>query len=360
MNDENIFTKEHTEIVKGMAIILMLIHHLFAFPDRINVEGYISIMQLKGINIEVIAGQFGKICIGMYLFLSGYGMYYALSNNGEIKFRDSCNRLKKLYINYWIVFVLFIPIGFIFLENEFNLSEFILNFMGLVSSYNKEWWFLRTYAELMVLFPIIYKILGNNIILGFLKTLLIFSIALVCNIIFKIIPKLDFIKEIWVYNEIYNILLWQCVFSVGYLFSKFNLYTKIKQVLEKIKCSNKIFYFILIIIVIITRQYKGHEIFKDPMLVPIFIFAIINILDKYKIKKVFNYLGKNSTNMWLTHTFFCYYYFQYLTFYPKISVLILIWLVVLSLSVSNIINYILKCIEYKCQQSKVSLDDLKV
>lgn len=347
MDNDNVFTKEHTEIAKGIAIILMLMHHLFAFSDRIKVGGYISILQLKGINIEVIAGGFGKICVGMYLFLSGYGMYYVLSKKGEFKFRDSYNQFKKLYFNYWIVFILFIPIGFMFFLNKFNLLEFILNFIGLVSSYNKEWWFFRTYVELIILFPIIRKILGTDIILGFIKTFLIFSIAFVCDTIFKIIPRLDFIKEIWIYNEVYNILLWQCAFSVGYLCAKSNLYKKIKQILGKIKCDNKIFYFIIILLVIMVRRYKGYEIFKDPVLVPVFIFSIVNILYKSRIQKIFNYLGKHSTNMWLTHTFFCYYYFQGLTFYPKISILILIWLIILSLSASYIINYILKCIKRK-------------
>lgn len=32
---ENYFTKEDTKVIKGIAIILMLTHHLWGFPDRI-------------------------------------------------------------------------------------------------------------------------------------------------------------------------------------------------------------------------------------------------------------------------------------------------------------------------------------
>ena len=32
----NIFSKSDTLSIKGLAIILMLAHHIFAFPDRIN------------------------------------------------------------------------------------------------------------------------------------------------------------------------------------------------------------------------------------------------------------------------------------------------------------------------------------
>jgi len=38
------FTKLHTQIAKGIAITLMMIHHLFAFPYRIQNVSYISIL----------------------------------------------------------------------------------------------------------------------------------------------------------------------------------------------------------------------------------------------------------------------------------------------------------------------------
>ena len=63
------FTKEHTKIAKGVAILLMLTHHLFAFPDRIHLDqGYISLFSIGGNNIEFIMGVFGNICVSMYIF----------------------------------------------------------------------------------------------------------------------------------------------------------------------------------------------------------------------------------------------------------------------------------------------------
>lgn len=362
MDNNNAFTKDHTEVAKGIAIILMLTHHLFAFPDRIKIGEYISILEIKNINLEFFIGGFGKICVGMYLFLSGYGMYFVLRKKGEFKFIDSYNQLKKLYFNYWIVFILFIPITFIFSYNKFDLFEFILNFIGLGSTYNKEWWFFRVYVELIILFPVMHKMLGSRVVLGFIKTFSIFSLAFAFNVTFKVVPELEFIKQIWIYNEVYNVLLWQCTFSVGYLCAKFDLYKRIKQLLYTIKLDNKIFYITSIILIVVVRRYKGYEVFKDPILVPILIFAVVNILYKTKVQKIFNYLAKHSTNIWLTHTFFCYYYFQRITFYPKVSVLILIWLIALSLSASHVINYILKYIDSKYRNlsiNKLSSESLR-
>lgn len=70
------FTKEHTKIAKGVAILLMLTHHLFAFPDRIHIQpGYIPILTISGENIGGILVTFGNICVSMYMFLSGYRIY---------------------------------------------------------------------------------------------------------------------------------------------------------------------------------------------------------------------------------------------------------------------------------------------
>lgn len=141
------FTKEHTQIAKGMAIILMLIHHLFAFPNRIlTKQSYKSLLLINGLQIEYYIGVFGKICVAMFLFLSGYGLYIITSKNNKFSIKDAIIRISRLYINYWTVFLIFIPIGFIFFGRTLNIKEFILNFLGLSSSYNGEWWFFRLYV----------------------------------------------------------------------------------------------------------------------------------------------------------------------------------------------------------------------
>lgn len=61
---------------------------------------------------------------------------------------------------------------------------------------------------------------------------------------------------------------------------------------------------------------------------PVIVFSLSKIIKRSNILII---LGGNSNNIWLTHTFFCYYYFSKLTFAPKYSVLIIIWNVLLSL-----------------------------
>lgn len=117
----------------------------------------------------------------------------------------------------------------------------------------------------------------------------------------------------------------------------------------------------IMIIVLVSNTLQNMNITENPLwrgsepkITNVLKGTNMNSLGLYKsrIQKIFNLLGKHSTNMWLTHSFFCYYYFQGVTYYPKISILILTWLIILSLSSSYLIIYVSKLIKlgkYKFQ-----------
>ena len=181
-----------TIAMKAIAILLMLMHHLWAFPDRIAGGPLESILQFSNFPLTVHIGVFGKICVSIFFFLGGYGLYKKYFG----KRYNLAERLKKLYFAYWKIFVIFVPIGFIFFSNQnaycadagvysafssFSIKEFLLNVTGIESTYNKEWWFLINYAIALVLFPLIRKIVdrfsvGVNISIVVLVTILLTDI----------------------------------------------------------------------------------------------------------------------------------------------------------------------------------------
>ncbi|WP_222422519.1 acyltransferase family protein, partial [Yersinia rohdei] len=72
-----LFTKKETNYIKGIAIILMLMHHLFAFPDRIPHDAnIINSLPFIGANVDNYLANFGKICVAIFLFISGYGFAF--------------------------------------------------------------------------------------------------------------------------------------------------------------------------------------------------------------------------------------------------------------------------------------------
>ena len=103
------FSRNDTKVIKGLAICLMLYHHLFAFPDRIAEDiSYFSAFAVAGNSAAFLVGNFGQICVSMFLLMGGYGTY--LSCKRSIKLLPSiAQKIKFLYFSYWQIFVIVIP-----------------------------------------------------------------------------------------------------------------------------------------------------------------------------------------------------------------------------------------------------------
>lgn len=163
------FSERDTKVVKGIAIILMIYHHLFTFPERIPEEmSFISLFNFDGNTISFWMGSFGKLCVMLFIFLGGYGTYMSNQKTKEGENTFIANKLKKLYFAYWKVFIIFIPICMLLNISRVNkdVEDFIWNFLGINTSYNGEWWFFTPYVFLIIVFPIIKKHLGQKIIFG--------------------------------------------------------------------------------------------------------------------------------------------------------------------------------------------------
>lgn len=69
------------------------------------------------------------------------------------------------------------------------------------------------------------------------------------------------------------------------------------------------------------------------ILISLFIVNLPTVIDKF-----FLFMGKHSTNIWLTHMFFYMYVFENLVFIAKYPIFILIYMMVLCLMASYVIN----------------------
>ena len=78
------FTKEHTQIAKGVAILMMLYHHLYIIPERIN-NNFFSLIDQVIPNAQSTIAVFCKLCVCIYVFLSGYGLYHSLKKQKSLR-----------------------------------------------------------------------------------------------------------------------------------------------------------------------------------------------------------------------------------------------------------------------------------
>ena len=76
---ERTFTRTDTKVVKGVAVLLMLMHHLFYFsdhwPDTMPAAHKTLPNFMGGQGLEQMLGIFGVICVPIFFFLAGYGLW---------------------------------------------------------------------------------------------------------------------------------------------------------------------------------------------------------------------------------------------------------------------------------------------
>lgn len=351
------FSKEDTKIIKGVAILFMLMHHLWGFPDRIAGDGLKYAFHIFGQSSIQYFGSYGKICVSLFFFLGGYGIYISSLNRPF----DIISRIKKLYISYWKVFIIFIPIAFIFFSkqplyckeevicfayNTFSWNEFLLNLLGLSSSYNREWWFFISYTYAIITFPIIKKIIDKFSTITNLCGVVIGSI-----LITYLFPTLTEINSFTALGDSYLYRTFFCqsapyiaCFWIGCVFAKDNLLLTLKNSLE----NNKLLSFPSDIIIILCTIYLRNTAIGsdlDILYVPVIIICILDVLNYIKIfRKIFLLIGNESTNMWLIHSFYCYYFYIFvkIIIFPRYAILSLLLLVVMSYFTSLLIDYIWK------------------
>ena len=115
------FTKKHTQIAKGFAIILMLFDHLF----WMDYGKYTSVFPKlpDGHSLEWAIGSVGNICVAMFLMLSGYGMYIVANKVEKYSIKDSLVRIKNVWCDYAVITIIFVIIDLICGKIKFNLLK---------------------------------------------------------------------------------------------------------------------------------------------------------------------------------------------------------------------------------------------
>ena len=69
----NYIEKEATNYIKGIALILMFVHHFFTFPKRyINGISYPYLSKFATLMCAPL-----KICVPVFAFLTGYFYYFS-------------------------------------------------------------------------------------------------------------------------------------------------------------------------------------------------------------------------------------------------------------------------------------------
>lgn len=328
---DNFITKEKSQVLYGIGICLMVYHHLFAFPERIN-SSYIMLLDFGFLHVGTMLSYFGKICVALYAFLSGYALTLRIDESSSIKniFLNILKRLKKFYSTYFIIIAIFVPLGLFLGKINFNFIELIKNMSGISSSYNAEWWYVKQYVLMLLCYPFIIKFI--NIIDKNRMKYGLYIILYICSTIFIYYSQ----------NVFYSYLL--CFFT-GILVC----YEKIFIKINKLRI-NPFIALLLLAFVFLVRTLFLYSNFYDYLIIVPFIYGLLKLSDlsifMLTLNKILKFIGKYSKYIYYTHTFFIYYYFQNLIYISKFSIVIFMWTLSICIAVAMILMYIDKNIVF--------------
>lgn len=331
-------TAQKSLSIKGIAIMLMLVHHLFTWGQA----DYISITNIilpNNLTPEEFFGVFGKICVTLYLFLSGYGFSskYLKKSTNTIKFSENIITAWKVYRKYLLVLIIFLPYGFVNKIYPLDVKTLLANITAFNTSYNRECWFLFVYILIVILvLPLLVKT-QNKIDTRWVAVSSL--CVIVCGYILRFIivhSSMAWLRDTKVFFNLYYFMLSQFAFVVGWLCKRWQFFEKVER-----QQIHWLLWFTLMGIVMILKVYCPGGMLIDTILTPLFVALCLKALKYIRYsEKFFILLGKHSTYMWLTHTFFAFYYWNTFIYGFKYPVLILFVLILVSFSASYMLEKI--------------------
>jgi len=325
MQHDNLISKDNSQILKGGGILLMLFHHLFYSPTSTSLFWDYH-LQLGSHDIGIVnqLGVYGKLCVAIFVFVSGYGLETTFMTKELSVLTFYKRRFKKLFLNYWFIWLLFVPPGiFVFdrtMSDAYGNHAFVkmlLDFWGLlkligINGYNPTWWFYSCIIVLYLLFPLLHKYISS-------KWLLIFAISIIVS----------FCGRLPIVSPVANYLL---PFITGMLVASMPV-----SCFDKLKLKDTVIAFALLSVV---RNFSGMVCIIDTLLCLTLAVFLYQVQLKGWLQKVFIQLGKHSQNIFLFHTFIFLYWFREETYITRDPIIIFIQLTAICYLISVAIEFI--------------------
>ncbi|MCM1157266.1 MAG: acyltransferase [Bacteroidales bacterium] len=180
------FDKNVSNMVKGIAILIMLVHHLFGCLPEMYVKYNVITAPFSRQTLYQIGIQ-AKLCVSMFVFLSAFGMTRQYDRRLEAA-KDGCltgkeagsfavNRYIKLLFNFWFIYLLAALTSFLreggyfsvyFREGKkLGVLYILFDAFGLADFFgtptlNETWWYMALAAFLIFAVPILIRLYKEN------------------------------------------------------------------------------------------------------------------------------------------------------------------------------------------------------
>ena len=324
-------SKSDTAGIKGIAILIMLWHHLFLHSTE------------YGVLTQSLAVVF-KVCVALFLFVSGYGLtkqYGGLEKrNVRTTIRFWLRRFINFFLPFWFCFILVVVIGNVcgytfhdaYPATRNTLKCVLLDFFGQMGydSYLGPWWFNKMIIQLYLAFPFLYMMLYNR------YTAIVGLIAIVLIQLFanRIPGNLFFIVEGGLPS-----------FCLGMMAARFRIVPGMRKKNQKIALASTAVLLGVVLSILLLRVIKNPN--QAVLIRALLTLCIVVAFKSFEgsTSRVLGFVGKYATIMYLTHVLLIK-LLPRIVYYPKYAVLIFLFFIIACLAVAMAIDWLERVTRY--------------
>ena len=283
--------KQLTTAIKGGAIILMIIHHCFGFP-----QWYIG-----GINYPELQpytkalANCTQICVSLFAVLTGWVYFKHLDKS----FLYSLRKIISFLINFWLILVLLMVLAYFFCQYEPNVRQIINEFIPLkrhpLGIFN---WYVIFYIQTMLVIPIFsYLSNKNTFLVSDIMGALGFCFLLYC------VNGVSYFKTL----RIDFLYTWFPCVMAGYITAKYAIFERVlkSSIFSKRFLAEALALLIIVIVLLILYRHPYYQgIYKGWIAAPLFILSMMVLIKDGFFCHLLVLLGKHSMNIWFIHCLF--------------------------------------------------------
>ena len=336
---ETVFDKRAFKMLRAVAVIMLVFHHAFGVPSwLLNGLDY-SNFYILSYPLEYYSLHPMRLCVGLFAFMTGYAYAYCKTPD----FMYSLKKIFQVLIKYWIILVVFFIAAVLLGVYQFSPVQFVTEFLAMNDPLVTFGWYIYFYCFSMIALWALNKFVKGGKYFELLFPLL------VC-VLFR-----DFFTYLhspfqFVLDDLRECAFWFPCVSVGYWVAKYNG----EEVLKKYFHTDNLLWMFVIIVGIMAARVRLRELYGlnvDCIYAPFLAYYWCCIFRKVKvgsiIEKVLMFLGDHNFNIWLISSVFygCLApYTQWLAYLPKFPLLVVVWIILLCIVPSIIVEFIYKLI----------------
>ncbi len=339
-NDINGLTKEHTLILKGILVLMLLFHHLF-FPDKLEAYTVNTFVKNPATMLSIVT--WCKSCIAGFCFITAYGTTKKFMNMPRTDTKSYAGvvaiSLIKLEMSVWFIYVLAVLYKKLVMRMNLDYGSnpvqkiiyMIFDALGLAKytgtpTINVTWWYLSLFILLIVSMPFIYHAYtkGRYLLLG-----------PAC-----LLPAVLFSKSDLLYADLLPVVV------IGVAFAYENWF-------EKIEKWNRSWRKLILLAALILCGWFSFEVnrYVHYTICWMLIFFLPILVQEYLshipgLSHILKFIGAQATSIFLIHTFIYYYFYTDILYSLSDSWKIYLALLTSSILVSLIIAFLKKRLQY--------------